>query len=153
MLASPLCHFWPIDSLNCDKIRQTNPICVAFMIKLRAHEGKTNRVGVSARDDGFFSVGVTTHTSTKMSHTKSGGINGTLGPEQNTSDETTKHKRGCEPTHPPGDACGEVFQILRITAMQESALQPDPTRDFVNQDLRSGMNLQVTTIESQKGRD
>ena len=75
MLASPLCHFWPIGPLNCDKMRHTNPICVAFMIKRRAHEGKTNRVGVSARDPGFFSVGVTTHTSTKMSHTKSGGIN------------------------------------------------------------------------------
>ena len=27
-------------------------------------------------------------------------------------DETTKHKRGCEPTHPPGDECGSELPQL-----------------------------------------
>ena len=62
----------PSTHLNCDEVRQTVPICVA-LLELRAHEGETNRVGVPAPDPGSL-VGVTTHTSTEMSHTKTGGF-------------------------------------------------------------------------------
>ena len=48
----------------------------------------------------------------------------------------------------------EGLQLTRqlhseIMQLQESAVQPVPTQDFVIQDLRFGMNRQEATIESQ----
>ena len=77
---------------------------------------KAMRTGVSARDPGSL-VGVTTHTSNKQSHTESGGISRTFGPRQTqarTREETNKHYKRCEPTHPPVDACGKFLKFCEL---------------------------------------